>query len=103
MIVYKLFRQMKDGSLKSLFINKTEPLPVGEWLDAESHPTKGFKERRGWHALHSPSAPHLSMKGRVWRAVEIHDYTETLRPASQGGRWYLAERMRIIPINGLES
>lgn len=96
MIAYKLFRQRKDGSLGSLFINRRRKIPVGQWLEAESFPTKGFKVRPGWHVTMRPQAPHLSMKGRVWRKVEIADYTKVVRPESQGGVWMLANMMMVL-------
>lgn len=49
MIAYKLIRKLKDGSLSPLFINKKQRIPIGIWLDAESHPTNGFAYRKGWH------------------------------------------------------
>lgn len=96
MIAYKLFRKMKNGDLKSLFINKKQKLPIDEWLEAEEIPTKGFAVRKGWHCTANPVAPHLSEKDRVWKKVEIDNYTEFQRPNSQGGLWYLANRMRIL-------
>lgn len=48
MKAYKLVRKLKDGSLSPLFINKKSRIPVGVWLDAEEHPTKGFAVRKGW-------------------------------------------------------
>ncbi len=87
---------MKDGSLSPLFINKKSRIPIGEWLEAENHPTKGFKERKGWHCTLEPKAPHLSEKGRVWVEVEVHRFYLYNRPKSQGGTWVLADRMRII-------
>jgi len=47
MIAYKLFRQRKDGTLGSLFINKRNIIPVNKWLNAESFPTKGYAVRPG--------------------------------------------------------
>jgi hypothetical protein len=41
---YKLVRQMKDGSLAPLFINKRMRLKINCWMKAEDHPTKGFKQ-----------------------------------------------------------
>jgi hypothetical protein len=35
------------------------------------------------------------MEGRVWKQVEIEDYVELKRPESQGGVWYLAQRMKL--------
>jgi hypothetical protein len=96
MIVYKLFRQLKNGKITPLFINKTKRLPINEWMNAESHPTKGFAIRPFWHCTEKPNAPHLSEKNRVWMKVEINDYTEYQRPEKQGGKWYLANKMKII-------
>lgn len=36
MITYKLFRQRKDGTLGSLFINRKARLPEGVWLQANA-------------------------------------------------------------------
>jgi len=96
MIAYKLFRQMKDGSIAPLFINKKLRIPINKWMPAEEHRTPGFAFRPGWHVTKEPKAPHLSEKGRVWKKVEIEDYTEINRPVSQGGTWYLANKMRVI-------
>ena len=96
MIAYKLLRKMKDGSLSPLFINKKSRTPIGLWFDAETHPTKRYKIRKGWNCLSKPDAPHLTYKGRIWCEVEIDDYIEIKRPNSQGGLWFLAQRMRII-------
>lgn len=72
MIGYKLFRQRRDGTLGPLFINRSQVVPVGEWLCAEAHPTKGFAFRPGWHATLVPVAPHLRQGGdRVWAKVEL--------------------------------
>ena len=96
MIAYKLIRKMKDGSLSPLFINKKSRIPVGQWLTAESHPTRGFAYRKGWHCTLKAVAPHLSTKGRVWVKVEIYDYEYYERPESQGGTWVLAQKMKIL-------
>jgi hypothetical protein len=96
MIAYKLLRVRKDGSLGSLFINKGEKIPIGVWLQAESHPTEGFLKRVGWHCMSNPSAPHLSMRGRKWFKVEVMDYNHVFRPESQGGLWYIAQRMKVL-------
>ena len=98
MIAYKLFRVKKNGDITPLFINKSKALPVGVWMDAESHPTKGFAYRPGWHCCFTKNAPHLSEKGRVWAKVEIEDYTTYARPESQGGSWVLANKMRILEV-----
>jgi len=93
---YKLLRKMKDGSLAPLFINKKSRTPIGVWMDAEDHPTKGFAHRKGWHCTLKPEAPHLSTKERVWVEVEMKDTELYNRPESQGGTWVLAQRMKII-------
>jgi len=96
MIAYKLFKERKDGSLGPLFINARQRIPYGEWLPAEEHATKGYAFRPGWHCTRTPSAPHLSEKGRVWVRVEIQDYEIHKRPVHQGGAWYLAKFMKVL-------
>jgi len=96
MTAYKLVRKMKDGSIAPLFINKKIRLPFNKWMDAESHPTKGFAFRKGWHCCLETNAPHLSKKNRVWVEVEIDDYEYYKRPESQGGTWVLAQKMKVI-------
>lgn len=96
MIAYKLFRELKSGEITSLFINKKIRLKTNEWLDAECHETSGFVVRPFWHCTEKPEAPHLSNKGRVWLKVEIQDYEEFKRPKSQGGKWFLAKKIKII-------
>ena len=96
MIAYKLVRKLKDGSLAPLFINKKQRLPIGEWMQAEDHPTKGYAVRPGWHCLLKPEAPHLSKNGRVWVKVEVKDFDKFTRPENQGGHWLLAKQMKII-------
>jgi len=101
MIAYKLVRKMKDGQLSPLFINKKSRLPIGKWMEAEDHPTKGFAHRKGWHCTLSANAPHLkeNPKGgnkRVWVKVEVKRFLKYDRPESQGGTWVLADRMKIL-------
>ena len=93
---FKLFRLRKDGSLGSLFINRRARLPIGEWLEAEEYPTKGFALRPGWHATLEPVAPHLKTEGRVWRKVLLSGVTKHQRPEAQGGTWLLANQMLIL-------
>lgn len=100
-VAYKLFRERKDGSITSLFINKTRTLPIGEWVDAENIPTKGFAERPYWHCTAEPVAPHLKMKlksgeVRVWKKIMMENFTEFKRPENQGGLWFLAKRIMIV-------
>ena len=96
MIGYKLITKRKDGTLGPLFINRKQRIPLGEWLPAGDHPTKGFAHRPGWHVMAKPVAPHLSKTGRVWVKVEIADYKEIIRPDAQGGVWYLANKMKVL-------
>ena len=100
MIAYKLLRRKNDGLLYPLFINKQIPTPIGVWMNAECHPTKGFAIRQGWHCCFQMRAPHLKMElstggKRVWVECEVEDFTTYKRPESQGGTWVLAQRMKI--------
>lgn len=101
--VFKLFKIRKNGTLGPLFINARQVIPVGEWLEAEAHPTKGFAFRPGWHACFSPHAPHLvespkSGPRRVWARCEAEDVTTYDRPEAQGGSWVLANRIKVVEV-----
>lgn len=96
MIAYKLLRKRKSGTLASLFIGRKNTIPIGKTLIAEDIPTKGYAHRPGWHCLAKPEAPHLSKKDRVWCKVKIWDYELHERPKSQGGLWYLAQKMKVL-------
>ena len=70
-------------------------------LDKEEIPTKGFAVREGWHCCFKKHAPHLAIEPkngmkRVWRRVEIEDFEELQKPESQGGKWILAKRIKIL-------
>jgi hypothetical protein len=93
---YKLLRKRKNGSIGSLFVDRTTKLPLGKWLSAVDHKPTNLAHRPGWHCLPRPLAPHLSEKGRVWCVVEVDDFKKIDRPQSQGGTWLLANRMRIV-------
>ncbi len=95
---FKLVRLLKDGQFAPLFINRRLRLPVGVWLEAEDHPTKGYAHRPGWHCTLSPTAPHLSLSRRVWLKVALKDFKYIDRPESQGGRWALANWMKVLGI-----
>lgn len=99
---FKLVRLRRNGTLGSLFINRRAVLPVGVWMDAEEHRTKGYAFRPGWHVSASPHLPHLVMRDRVWVRVEIADYRECVRPEAQGGLWFLAGKMKITDIWSLK-
>ena len=92
---HKLLRVRKDGTIGPLFINRKLIINEDEWMAAESHPTKGYAFRPGWHATLTPVAPHLSTKGREWREVELKGIKKYDRPESQGGTWLLAEWMKV--------
>jgi hypothetical protein len=98
MIGYKLFRLRRDGTLGPLFINARQRLYIGVEYAAESHPTKGYAFRPGWHICSEPVAPHLSKKNRVWARVKFWDWTPHTRPQNQGGLWYTANKMLILNV-----
>tara|TARA_R110000824_G_scaffold268440_2_gene457049 strand:- start:1422 stop:1694 length:273 start_codon:yes stop_codon:yes gene_type:complete len=89
-------RRRKNGTLGSLFINKTAEIPTGQWLQAETHSTKGYADRQGWHCLLEKKAPHLKEEGREWVEVSVTQFKFFVRPESQGGVWVLAQRMKIL-------
>ena len=97
MKAYKLVRKLKNGQITPLFINRTKRLPFGEWMVAEkNHHRDGFSYRPFWHCTELPIAPHLSIKDRVWVEIEMGNYTEYQRPEHQGGKWFLADNIKII-------
>lgn len=130
MRAFKLFQTKKSrpGELFPLFIGKHKPTPIGEWVNAEFIPTKGFAPRPGWHVGTKPQANHLMCndgtmpKNRVWCEVEIPailDYTELAqqsptgdlrgevpvmgfyrfkRPEIQGGEWIIAGAIRVLRV-----
>ena len=103
MKAYKLLRMKADGKLYPLFIDKGTPTPIGVWMPAECHPTKGFAVREGWHCCFKPVAPHLKQvlangQRRVWCEVEVEDWAKYDRPESQGGAWILAQRMKVLQV-----
>ena len=107
MKAYKLLRMKKDGKLYPLFINKTVSTPIGEWMEAECHPTKGFAVRKGYHCCFKPIAPHLKLtlangEKRVWVECEVEDWEGYDRPISQGGAWVLAQKMKITKLLTLD-
>ncbi len=103
-IAHKLLRQRADGSLGPLFINRSQIIPVGLWMHAEEHRTKGYAFRPGWHVLLKPEAPHLKKvpkrEKRVWAKVAVVDYEVKIRPDSQGGKWLLAQKMIVLEVIG---
>ena len=94
----------KDGTLGSLFVGRNIVIPVGEWMIADhSLPHPGLAHRPGFHCCSKKSAPHIKLKlksgeQRVWCLVKIEDFKAHERPESQGGLWYVAEKMKIISV-----
>ena len=63
MKAYKLLRMKRDGKLYPLFINKTVATPIGEWMEAECYPTKGFAQAHSIHcAIFSATSSSLALK-----------------------------------------
>lgn len=96
MQAYKLVRLRKDGSIGPLFCNRSQRIPLNKWIKAESHPTKGLAYRPHWHCVCEPIAPHLSLTGRIWVLIEIKDYSIMTTPKHQGGKWFLANKIKVI-------
>lgn len=100
-------RQRKNGTLGSLFIGRSEIIPVGRWLHAKAIRTKGFAYRPGFHCCASPfDAPHLkrelaSKEQRVWCLCAIQDWYTMPRPENQGGFWYIADLLKILAITNM--
>jgi len=97
---YKLFRTLKTqpGKIFPLFIGKTEPVPIGVWLEAENIPTSGYAQRPGWHSAKLPYAPHLKQdEGRVWAEVEIPADVDWQPIADRSPTKDIKER---VPTNG---
>jgi N12 class adenine-specific DNA methylase len=125
---YKLFRTLKTrpGEIFPLFIGKSDPTPIGVWIEAKFIPTKGFAERPGWHSGKYPYAPHLLKKDgtmpedRVWAEIEIPDdvdwqseadksksgdvrgkvpsggHYKFKRPGTQGLEWRISGAIKVI-------
>lgn len=101
MKAYKLVRKSKDNKLYPLFIDKKREYIIGEQRTAEYIPTKGFAPRVGFHCCFTPYAPHLktnlaSGENRVWIECDIDDFNTYDRPESQGGKWILAMKLRVV-------
>ena len=95
MKAYKLFRLRKDGTLGTLFIGCRQRIPLGQWLEAEDIPTKGYAHRPGWHSGIKPQADHLTERGRAWCEVEIRDYYTFKRPKNQGSYWLISKWIKV--------
>lgn len=72
-------------------------IPIGEFIEAKMHNPKKLAYRPGWHTTEKPFAPHIKEKeNRRWYKVEISDYYELNRPQFQGGKWFIAQKMKVI-------
>jgi len=129
MEMFKLFRTLKSrpGKIFPLFIDKTTPVPIGEWVQARCHPTTGYALRPGWHCTPHMYAPQLLRKDgtmapdRVWARVEIpnsdngwEEYAANKRPygiiavpvggyyrffnRTNGTIWFIAGEMKVIKV-----
>lgn len=95
MIAYKLFQKRRD-KITSLFINAKQPYKLNKWYKARLYKTEGFKKRKGFHCVPEPNAPHLSLRNREWYKIEIEEFNELIKPKNQGGKWFIANKMRIL-------
>ena len=99
----KLFTLRKDGTLGPLFIGANERIPVGEWYQFnEKLSRKGFADRPAIHAA-TKDAPHIKPKvgeGRIKKRVLLRNWKTFKRPESQGGDWYIAGEMKVLPEAG---
>ena len=90
---YKLFEMDRLGNLYPLFIDKKTIYPIGQWIQAENHPTAGYFRRPGIHAgeicsavwLMSADGTYKSQRGKTWKRVwcEVEcnttvDYTDVV-------------------------
>lgn len=94
---WKLFTLHKDGTIGPLFVNRKQRVPIGRWVKAEAHNPGHLKFRPGWHCARRKHAPHLVETGRVWRQVKIRGYVEHKKPKCQGGLWFVAQWLYVLP------
>jgi len=104
MIAYKLLRQRNDGTLGPLFVGRDTVIPVGTWMRAQMNlPHPGLAHRPGYHCCSTKRAPHIKLRlkngeQRVWCTVEVDEYTELKRPETQGGLWYISNKMKVLDV-----
>lgn len=92
---YKLFRKRKDGTLAPLFIGASMRVPVGEWLEAQDLPTKGFAHRPGWHAGLVPETHIKESENRVWCECRIKDFYP-FQLNSKQKEWQIAKWLKVV-------
>lgn len=100
---YKLFRVRKDGTIGPLFINRKLVVVPGQWMEAESHPTKGFALRPGWHCTLAPVAPHLKTdlkSGGNSEVVQGEGSGDQNIPETRVTRWNLGSRSKTLRRGG---
>lgn len=68
MIVYKLFKMYKNGELHPLYMDKSEPTPIGELITHRIG--KGSMAlRAGWHSSEWPVALHIGAKNEAGKVA----------------------------------
>jgi hypothetical protein len=92
---YKLFRKRKDGTLGPLFIGASQRITIGEWMEAEDIPTKGFAHRPGWHAGLVPETHIQENDNRVWCECLIKDYYP-FQLNSKQKEWQIAKWLKVV-------
>ena len=110
----KVMNKRPDGTLSPLFHEKNRRFNEGVWHKFEAelkHPTKVDKKgnpRSSANLAYRPGlyggtkTPQIKMgkvsgQNRVKRDVAFRNWTTIKRPANQGGKWYLAAEMMVLP------
>ncbi len=121
MLVYKLFKIRKDGSLHPLYVHSEESCPIGEWISAkcgEKKPNGKVKSklgdlayRPGLHCTSIPLANHIGKrqpdgtlwqaKDTVWGEVEVIDNDLTAFVKEQcKGKSPREQYLKTVPVGG---
>ena len=110
----KVLNKRSDGTLSPLFHDKSSRFDEGVWHGFKvdlTHPTKVTKTgkpRSSANLSYRPGfyggtkTPQIKMgkvgsQNRVKRDVAFRNWVTIKRPADQGGEWYLAAEMMVIP------
>ena len=99
MIAYKLFHKRPDGTLGPLYCGRALRVPLGQWVEAECHPTKRIKVRPFWHCAARPYLGLIKIGARdsgrrSWYRVEMREFEEFSRSSTE--TWYLARWIKVI-------
>ena len=107
MKAYKLVRMGRDGNIYPLFVDRSTPFKVGEWIYAVPGPMDengkvksklgGLAYRPGFHCSDIPYVTHIGKKGPsgkiefmdpdyVWAEVEVTDTINYQDEAVRNGR-----------------